>query len=68
MNFDIRVPIGMLFGSLGLVLIVYGLATHGSAFYERSLGIDVNLIWGCVMVVFSILISLPFIINKFRKR
>lgn len=49
---DVRVPIGALFLALGLLIGGYGLATSGSAgFYAPSLGVNINLWWGGVMVV-----------------
>ena len=52
MNLDIRLPIGMLFTSLGLVLTAYGL-TADASIYQRSLGHNVNLVWGVVLIVFG---------------
>lgn len=52
MGLDIRLPIGALFTALGLVLIIYG-ATSDPAIYARSLGLNVNLGWGCVLLVFG---------------
>jgi|HubBroStandDraft_1064217.scaffolds.fasta_scaffold366466_2 membrane-bound ClpP family serine protease len=54
MNLDLRVPMGGLFTIVGCLLTVYGLVTRGSAIYERSSGIDINLIWGLVMLVFGV--------------
>jgi hypothetical protein len=53
MKLDVRLPIGMMFTILGAILVVYGLAS-GSAIYARSLGINVNLWWGLVLLVFGI--------------
>jgi hypothetical protein len=53
MGLDLRLPIGALFTALGLVLVIYG-ATSDPAIYARSLGINVNLIWGCVLLVFGL--------------
>jgi len=53
MCFDIRMPIGFLFGLFGLILVVYGIATSGAAEYSKSLGINVNLLWGSVMLIFG---------------
>ncbi len=56
-SFDIRLPIGGLFTVLGLVLLGYGLATHGdTARYAVSLGININLWWGLVMLLFGALL------------
>jgi hypothetical protein len=53
MGLDIRTPIGLMFGIFGLLLAGYGLATNGSPLYERSLGHNVNLEWGMVLLVFG---------------
>ena len=54
MGIDIRLPIGGLFTVLGLLLAGYGLVSE-KALYERSLGINVNLEWGLVMLVFGVI-------------
>ena len=53
MGLDLRYPIGILFSAIALVLIVYGLVSD-PAIYARSLGINVNLGWGCVLLVFGV--------------
>ena len=54
MGLDLRLPIGLMFSLLGTLLIVYGLATGSdSAMYARSLGLNVNLGWGVVLLVFG---------------
>lgn len=53
MNLDIRVPIGMLFTLLGLLLAGYGLVSD-PALYQRSLGYNLNLGWGVVLLAFGI--------------
>jgi hypothetical protein len=52
MNFDLRLPLGLMFTLFGLMLTVYGFITD-SAIYKKSLGINVNLVWGIVMLVFG---------------
>ena len=52
MNFDIRLPIGLMFGLLGLLLLAFGLFSDPEI-YRRSLGINVNLIWGAVSLLFG---------------
>jgi hypothetical protein len=54
MGIDIRLPLGTLFLLLGLILIVYGAASDPSL-YEQSLGINVNLYWGVVLLSFGAL-------------
>ena len=56
---DVRWPIGTLFATLGLLLIGYGLATGGNTEqYVRSLGVNVNLWWGLVMLAFGLALLL----------
>lgn len=52
MGLDIRLPIGFLFSIFGVLLIGFG-ALSDKAIYERSLGININLEWGVVMLVFG---------------
>ena len=53
MGIDIRLPLGLMFSLLGLILVVSGLALGGEV-YQRSLGINVNLWWGIVLLVFGV--------------
>ena len=54
---DIRVPIGALFGLLGLIIAGYGVVTAGDAQrYARSGGVNINLWWGVVMLAFGVLL------------
>lgn len=54
MGLDIRYPIGLMFGIIGLVMLVYGLLTGSDPMYARhSLGINVNLWWGALLLVFG---------------
>jgi hypothetical protein len=52
MGIDIRFPIGLMFGLIGLLLSGFGLFGDKSI-YSRSLGININLIWGFVMMIFG---------------
>ncbi len=52
MQLDIRLPIGLMFTLLGALLAVFGLIGDKSVF-QRSLGINVDLWWGLVMLVFG---------------
>lgn len=68
MNFDIRLPIGSMFGILGLLLLGYGLLS-GPEIYERSLGINVNVLWGAVLVVFGgIMLGLVWLAGRGARR
>ncbi len=53
MKLDVRLPIGLMFTVLGAILVVYGVASD-RAIYARSLGINVNLWWGLVLLVFGL--------------
>lgn len=53
MRLDIRWPLGLLFFITGGMMAIYGAVTHGSAIYEKSLGMDINLIWGLVLLGFG---------------
>ena len=57
MNFDLRLPIGILFSFYGVVLALYGLFGD-KAQYARSLGININLWWGFVLLAFGALMLL----------
>ncbi|MEI6071492.1 MAG: hypothetical protein WCS31_06850 [Verrucomicrobiae bacterium] len=65
MGLDIRFPIGMMFTLLGLVLVITGFVTGGDpAMYQRSLGININLIWGACLLVFGLLMWGSAILGK----
>jgi hypothetical protein len=54
MGIDIRLPLGGLFLLLGAILFVYG-AVSDPSLYQQSLGINVNLYWGVVLLAFGAL-------------
>jgi len=54
MKLDIRMPTGLLFSLLGIMLAGYGLISDRSI-YARSLGYNVNLVWGIVLLVFGLI-------------
>jgi len=54
MRLDLRIPMGLMFTIVGAILTIFGLVTHGSAIYARSADMDINLVWGCVMLVFGV--------------
>lgn len=54
MSLDLRIPMGAMFTLLGLILGLFGLATNGSPIYESSLGINANLWWGIVLLIFGL--------------
>jgi hypothetical protein len=55
MGLDIRWPIGLMFTLVGAMLVILGLVTNSDAQrYECSLGININLRWGVVLLVFGV--------------
>lgn len=57
MELDVRLPMGAMFVLLGGVLTIYGLVTLHDP-YRSSLGINVNLWWGLLILLFGILMLL----------
>ena len=54
MGLDIRWPIGLMFSLIGALMAGYGLLTVSDAqLYQCSLGANVNLYWGLVLLVFG---------------
>jgi len=54
MNLDLRIPMGLMFSIIGVILTGFGAATTGRAdLYARSLGINANLWWGMVLLIFG---------------
>jgi hypothetical protein len=54
MGLDIRLPIGLMFAIIGLLLLGFGVVGN-KEIYQRSLGINVNLLWGALMVVVGVI-------------
>jgi hypothetical protein len=53
MNLDIRYPIGYLFLVIGTILVVYGLASDPAIYAAHSLGVNINLWWGSIQIMFG---------------
>ena len=64
MNFDLRLPIGILFSAYGAILTAYGIITNGSEIYKKSLGANINLYWGVVLLVFGLLMLIFAILGR----
>ncbi|MCX6256164.1 MAG: hypothetical protein NTV31_17070 [Bacteroidia bacterium] len=53
---DIRIPIGLMFTIVGILISVFGFVTMSNAeMYHKSLGINVNIIMGIMMLVFGLI-------------
>jgi hypothetical protein len=53
MNFDLRLPIGIMFSLFGLILVIFGAVSDKAIYEAHSLGININLLWGAVLLVFG---------------
>ena len=54
MGLDLRWPIGLMFSIIGALLTLNGFLTRGGEEYNRSLGININLRWGLVLLAFGV--------------
>jgi prolipoprotein diacylglyceryltransferase len=63
---DIRIPIGLMFTILGVLITVFGFVTRSDTeMYHRSLSINVNIIMGIFMLLFGIVML--FLSRKKKK-
>jgi hypothetical protein len=60
---DLKLPIGWLLSAYGLLLGIYGLVTK-KEMYQKSLGFNLNLVWGVLMLV----IGAGFLLTAFLKK
>jgi hypothetical protein len=60
---DLKLPIGWLLSAYGLLLGIYGLVTN-KEMYQKSLGFNLNLVWGVLMLV----IGAGFLLTAFLKK
>jgi hypothetical protein len=49
MGLDVRLPVGLMLAIMGALLVGYGLLGD-QTIYARSLGINVNAIWGSALL------------------
>jgi len=54
MSFDIRLPIGLLFLIIGLLLIGLGLIGDPARLRTEALGVNIDLIWGAALTLFGL--------------
>lgn len=52
---DLKIPLGCLLTFYGIVLTVYGIFSDKSM-YSKSLGIDINIWWGLIMLVIGVFV------------
>jgi hypothetical protein len=53
MQLDVRVPMGWLFLTLGVILVIYGFSSDPAMYARHSLGQNVNLVWGVIFALFG---------------
>ena len=53
MHLDVRIPLGLLFLLLGLILIGFGFTSDPAIYVQHSLGQNVNLFWGAIFALFG---------------
>jgi hypothetical protein len=63
---DLKLPIGCLLSAYGVLLTVYGLLTK-KEMYAISLGLNLNLAWGILMMVIGGAFLLTALLKKGRK-
>jgi uncharacterized membrane protein YeiB len=56
MGLDIRLPIGIIFTTYGVILILYGLVAD-PAIFVNSLGVNIDIWWGAAMLVFGVIMG-----------
>ena len=62
---DIRIPIGLMFSIVGVLITGFGFFTISNTdMYHKSLGVNVNIIMGILMLIFG----LVFLFFAFRKK
>jgi hypothetical protein len=54
MVFDVRLPIGLLFLAIGLLVAAVGLTGDPKVFTAHSAGLNIDLVWGLVMAGFGV--------------
>ena len=68
MGLDIKIPIGLMFSLLGIILTIHGILTSGNVeMYEQSLGHNINLWSGIFMMAFGAFMLLTSSLVKKKK-
>ncbi|MBE3112105.1 MAG: hypothetical protein IMZ46_16635 [Acidobacteria bacterium] len=60
---DLKLPIGWLLSAYGVLLGIYGLVTK-KEMYAKSLGFNLNVVWGALMLA----IGAGFLLAAFLKK
>ncbi|HEU5341744.1 hypothetical protein [Edaphobacter sp.] len=54
MGLDIRIPLGLIFLITGGLITFWGIVTRHSGIYAKSMDVNINLVWGILMLVFGL--------------
>jgi membrane-bound ClpP family serine protease len=69
MGLDIKIPIGLMFSVLGIILTLHGILTAGDAeMYSQSLGHNINLWSGISMLLFGGFMLFTSSLRKKKKK
>ena len=68
MSLDIRIPIGLMFSIIGAILTVFGFVSNPDMYHKHSLGINVNLGWGCVLLAFGLFMLMMAYVAHHRSK
>jgi len=61
MGLDIRLPMGLMFSMIGIVLVAYGVVASDNS---QRLGLNENLIWGACILVFGALMMVGWWVGR----
>ena len=64
MGLDIRIPLGLIFLITGGLITFWGIVTRHSDIYAKSMDVNINLVWGVLMLVFGLAM---FLIGRRQK-
>ena len=64
MGLDIRLPIGLMFAFIGALLTFYGGYSKTNVSHAGGVDININLIWGIVLLIFGALMLLGALAGK----
>ena len=67
MPFDVRLPIGLLFLAIGVLVAGYGLIGDPATFSAHAAGLNIDLVWGSVMAAFGAIMLVLTVLAR-RKR
>jgi hypothetical protein len=69
MQMDIRLPIGLLFSILGLVITIFGFMTrHAEMYRQHSLNINVNIYTGICLGIFGLFMLIMAVRAESKKK